>query len=248
MRQRVIYRIAWRSVAAVSAVVMLLAGVGKLAPTTARPSAPGDCPRVDVVSARGQHEPPGTAGAMLAPMAGALADRLPPTVALHAVPYDAGSNVIASANDGIQRLADHLSTMRSRCPATRFVVLGFSLGALVVGEAFAPDTRYPGIRRVRLPKAVESRVAAVVLFGDSRFNARDPHAYGTFRAGVSGQFPRPAAAFARWGNRVRLVCNQNDAVCQSGAPPSGDTGPHQDYVKYTDALVTYVASQLAPAS
>jgi Cutinase len=222
----------------IAATSFILAPQALAVPTTAT------CPQVEVTTARGQGEQAGSNGSVLGPMSTALQNQLSQTVKIYPLPYDAGQDVVASSNRGITLLTQHLSSMRTTCPNTKFVVLGFSLGAVVVGETFAPATRYPGITTLALPTRIDAKVAAVVVFGDVRFNNTMPQSAGTFLPNVTGQLPRPATAFARFGDHVRDVCNQADGVCQAVDVSQTNPQAHQDYVKYTDDLVWYVRSQL----
>ncbi|MFI7587857.1 cutinase family protein [Spongisporangium articulatum] len=206
------------------------------------------CAAVEVISIRGQGEPAGSGygggGYVLGPMQQALETRLSQTVKLYPLPYSAGQDTLGAANQGIPLLIDHLVAQRSACPNQKFVILGFSLGALVAGEAFTPPSlRYSGVTKYALPTTVDSKVAAVAIFGDGRFNASGPEAYGTFVRGLNGQIPRPADSFSRFNGHIANVCNQYDGVCQ--AISNGQPSAHQDYVKYTDDLVWWVGSLVA---
>jgi hypothetical protein len=245
MRSRVTAARRLRSRAVVAAIAFgTMAASLTLAPQAQAVTSTSGCPQVEVTTARGQGEAAGTNGSILGPIATAIQKQLPQTVSIYPLPYDAGQDVIASSNRGITLLTQHLVSERQTCPNTKFVVLGFSLGAIVVGETFAPSTRYPGITTLALPTSVDPKVAAVIVFGDGRFNAAGHEAAGTFIPGVSGQHPRPATAFARFGDHVRDVCNVKDAICQAVDPSQTDPAAHQDYVKYSDAAAYYVYNEV----
>jgi len=201
------------------------------------------CPDVEVITVRGMGEPAGN-GWVLGPIANAIQSQLTQGVKFYPLPYAAGQDIIANTNQGINLLTAHLDQMAGSCPRTKFVVMGFSLGALVVGEAFAPTTRYPGVVSTPMPTRVDSHLAGVLIFGDARFNSHGPEAAGSFWPGVDAPYARPATAFARFGNHVRNVCNAQDGICQNLPGTQTTELAHQDYVKYTDAVVSYVRSQL----
>ena len=226
------------------AAALLTAGLGA-APAQAVVST-ATCPDVEVISVRGMGEPAGTPGWVIGPIVDTMQNQLTQRVSSYPLPYAAGQDLIANTNAGITLLAQHFRAKIKACPATKYVVIGFSLGALVVGEAFArPATRYPGVITTAMPTTLDSRLVAAIMLGDGRFNANGPEAAGTFWPGVSAPYARPATAFSRWGDHVRNVCNAQDGICQAIPPTQSTELAHQDYVKYKDALTLYVAGTLS---
>lgn len=203
------------------------------------------CPEIEVISVRGMGEPAGTPGWVIGPIVDSLQKGLSQGVSSYPLPYAAGADILANTNQGITLLIQHLNSKIAACPATKYVVIGFSLGALVVGETFGrPSTRYPGVVTTAVSTKVDSRLVAAIMLGDGRFNANGPEAAGTFWPGVSAPYARSATAFSRWGNHVRNICNAQDGICQSIPATQSTELAHQDYVKYKDAITLYVAGTL----
>jgi Cutinase len=233
-------RLTWSASVLTSLTALSLAFAG---PADAVPST-ATCPQVEITTIRGQGEPAGN-GWVLGPIATSLQSKLTQTVKIYPLPYAAGLDLTQNFNQGIKLLTSHLDSMARTCPKTRTVVLGFSMGAIVAGETFAPTTRYPGIATTALPNRIDAPLAAVIIFGDARFNSAGPEAAGSFWPGVDAPYARPATAFSRFPNKVRNVCNATDGICQNLPSTLTTERAHQDYVKYTDAVISYVRAQLA---
>jgi Cutinase len=111
---------------------------------------------------------------------------------------------IDSINQGKSALTAALSPKRA-C-SQPLILLGYSQGALVVGDVLAG-----------LSDADASRVAGVGLFGDPRFDPADPTAAGSFdpkRFGIAGTVYGKRQLGARFIGRGRNYCYSEDLVCQ----------------------------------
>jgi cutinase len=89
------------------------------------------------------------------------------------------------ANDIIKRLTDQ----DQACPNQKFALVGYSQGAAVMHLAAG-----------RIPAAIQSKVLALVMFGD-----------GNVRLGSLGAFPGTMA------QRTMENCNPGDPVCSPGS-------------------------------
>lgn len=218
----------------------LAAGLcGPAAPASAVASTQ-DCARYELVGLRGQTEPAGFGG--LGPIVTAVVAGT--SVPIKAVPlaYDANADTLVGVNDGITKLVGYVEGRALACPSTRFVLLGFSMGAYVVGETLSTAARYPGVVGARFSAATSGRIAAVVVYGDAGFNARaGALAAGSFTPGVDGRLARPANALSAWTSRMRDVCNADDVICQANGTSAA---AHQDYLKYADATARFVEAVL----
>ena len=125
---------------------------------------------------------------------------------------------MVSANAGITMLADHLTSQAAACPKQRFVLLGYSQGAWVIGDALAGGG---GGVAPRVSATLGQRIAAIVFYGDPRFTAGEPYNRGTHLEGVSGVIPREPGGLATYAKRIRSYCDSDDTVCQSGATGQG---------------------------
>ncbi|OBJ42065.1 cutinase [Mycolicibacterium mucogenicum] len=189
------------------------------------------CPQVEVIFARGRNERPGT-GRVGTAFVDALRAKTPLNVGVYAVNYPANVEIAQGANDISSRIQD----MAGRCPDTRLVIGGYSLGAASAAVALTSDNPGWGFNRP-LPPGMDSHIAAVALFGNV-----------THRMGGSNIGPA-------YLDRTIDQCNGADPVCMAGLPQTitqlqGDWQNHlQDgYIGsgMVDQAADFVAARLAP--
>ncbi|TGZ81845.1 hypothetical protein EX30DRAFT_235070 [Ascodesmis nigricans] len=111
----------------------------------------GNCPPLEIIFARGTTEPQGL-GTLGAPLQREVNALIPGTTAT-AVVYPASANFMASASQGSTWATDYLNKQAAACPQTKFVLGGYSQGAMVV-HGVNPDA------------SVKDRIVAVAVFGD----------------------------------------------------------------------------------
>lgn len=107
----------------------------------------------------------------------------------------------ASVADGKDALRAVIDGAAAGCPATKFVLIGYSQGAHVVQDVVDA-----------LPDSARRQILAVALFGDPRFNPRAKGALDTFspaRHGLLGQRDLHAQDVP-----TRTYCRAGDPVCQ----------------------------------
>ncbi len=156
------------------------------------------CPDVNVVFARGTGEQPGL-GIVGTPFAQAVASDLPgKTVTDYAVNYAADVSQ-ASAGPGATDMTSHIVSLAAQCPATQFVIGGYSQGASVTDIAIGIQTTL-GTGSV-IPAADAAKVRAVVVFGNP--------------LRLSGQ--TIAADSPAYGPKSDEFCNAGDPVCGNGS-------------------------------
>lgn len=147
------------------AVALAAAGLHIAAAGAPVAAAPG-CTDIDVVVARGTDEP-GFFGAEIGdPLVGTLREVLPAPLSGYRVEYPASLLDTGSVGAGSRDLVGHIARLAESCPGTRFVLAGYSQGAVVVHTALgtAVTAAIPGA--VRLPAELAGRIAVVLLFGD----------------------------------------------------------------------------------
>ncbi|GAB4590078.1 cutinase family protein [Nocardia sp. IFM 10818] len=183
------------------------AGFGGAA--TARADEAG-CAAVDVVVARGTTEPGHFGAAVGDPLVELLSARLPGPMSAYRVNYPA--DLTFSIGLGSADLVAHLTQQAQACPGQRFVLVGYSQGAVVVHAALGTGAAMwiPGV--VVMPDWLGDRVDAILLFGDP--------------ARLLG-----AAVPERYLTRTGSWCIDGDPVCQ----PGGNTPAA--HVAYGAALV-----------
>lgn len=138
---------------------------------------------------------------------------------------------LASVNEGITSAMDELTTEASQCPNMRFVLAGFSQGAMVMHEL---------LLRLSDPNNSEGpaylrRIVATVLIADPakvsrsnamRFGSAPASAQGIrtfFKADLRVQpidVPTPSSTYD--------ICNKGDLVCDTSWSTFGNYGPALD--------------------
>jgi len=175
---------------------------------------PMECSRLLVVMARGTGEP--AKGQLLSPVSRAIEKEDPDAIKTLNLDYPADTNVNEGGTEGVRRLIDTLNVQADHCPAQRFALLGYSQGALVIGDALSePAMRLVGENAGELTDQAGSAVLAVVLYGNPRFSPSEPFDEGDFDASLSGILPRQPDGLAPYADRVRDFCVARDFICQS---------------------------------
>ncbi|KUH81680.1 cutinase [Mycobacterium sp. GA-1999] len=145
---------------------VVLAAAGLIAPviTGQREAVPlaaaQSCPEAELIFARGRTESPG-AGVVGNALISALRNKTDKNVNLYAVSYPADYEIDIGANDMSSRIQD----MAGRCPDTRLVLGGYSLGAAVTDVVLAAPIAAFGFDKP-LPPGMDRHIAAIALFGN----------------------------------------------------------------------------------
>nr|WP_269327656.1 cutinase family protein [Kineosporia mesophila] len=190
-----------------------------------------------VITARGTSEPLADSN-LLSGVARQIAAAHPGRTRHYDVPYPADAVSLsttpgdaffgASADEGVRLLVGELNVAARKCPQQRSIVMGYSQGALVAGDALiGASVRDAGRDEAELTPTAAGNIDAVVLYGDPRFVGREPFNVGDYDSTVDGMMtdPRPAGALDAFVDRLRDYCVADDFVCQSG----GRFAPHVSY-------------------
>jgi hypothetical protein len=181
------------------------------------------CAPVSVISARGTTEPQ-SGSKLLKPVGDSILARSPGATYTELVYPAAWSG--GSANAGVAALVKLLNSSAAQCPDQRYVLLGYSQGATVVGDSLVPPAgRAAGKSAGQIAAAVPGKIAAVVLYGNPRFNPTESYDRGTFDHAKQGVTPRAAGALGAYASRLQDFCNRRDLVCQT----KGNWGAHLGY-------------------
>lgn len=197
-----------------------------LAPGSLPTAVAAPCPDVEVVFARGRIEPPGT-GRVGEAFIDALRARTAKTVGFYAVNYPADTEVTRGAND----MSRHIQYMAAKCPDTRLVLGGYSLGAAVTDVVVAVPAPIFGFNRP-LTLGMDDHIAAVALFGNGTRKVLGP---------VSELSPL-------YGDKTIDLCTSDDPVCNDNLDPETweDNWPAHQYRAYIDSgLVDQAADFVA---
>ncbi|WP_288148150.1 cutinase family protein [uncultured Bifidobacterium sp.] len=228
----------WAVRAAAAVVAFLLTGAltllfnGPSHTDTAAPGAWGESgcdaqKQARIIVVRGTEEPAGQS--LMSPLASRIAAELGDHAQVSDLDYPA-SWESGSEAAGVNRLIAVLNAQSAQCPAMRTVLLGYSQGAMVVGDALsAPDTRFNEDNGYELSPVARGHIVAVELYGDPRFSAAASYNSGDFDRAVDGILgalgARGAEDFGEIADRTVSFCTARDFACQAG----GDTEPHGSY-------------------
>ncbi|MFD3745220.1 cutinase family protein [Nocardia sp. NPDC058633] len=197
MTYRKAIRIVARHTARALSVLLLAAGVGA-AMSPGSTAWARSCAPLDVVIARGTVEPGYLGAAIGDPLNAVLSAQLPVETTAHRVEYPADLLVPTSVSDGTRAMTSHLVGRAAACPDQRFVLVGYSQGA-VVTHGVLGSAPLPGMWV--LPHELSPRVVAVLLFGDP------------LRL-IGATVP------ALYADRTANYCAAGDPVCAGGVFPA----------------------------
>ncbi|WP_203671252.1 cutinase family protein, partial [Catellatospora methionotrophica] len=108
-----------------------------------------------------------------------------------------------SVDAGKTALKARLEWFTQTCPSQRYVLIGYSQGAHVIG-----DTLVSG-----LSAATKARIKAVVFFADPSYRAGEPYNYGLGQN--NGTFARSPGQLSEFSSRIRSYCFPKDRFCQN---------------------------------
>ena len=175
---------------------------------------PRDCDPLLVITVRGTGEP--KKGQLLSPVARAIEKADPDRVQTFTLDYPADTDVNEGGTLGVRMLIDTLNVQAEHCPDQRFALLGYSQGALIVGDALsAPELRLVGETVGELSEDAAERVLAIVLYGNPRFAGGEAYDVGDFDEALGGILPRTAGSFEAFADRMQDFCVAGDFICQS---------------------------------
>jgi acetylxylan esterase len=156
------------------------------------------------------------------------------------------TNYSSSVAHGDSAIKSQIAADVANCPDEQFVLVGYSQGAQVVGDALGgggsgnlgtPAT--PGV-----PSSTAARILAVIQMGDPRRVPGFSFDVGT-APGATGLFPRPASeTLAPFAAKIQSYCDTGDPFCARGA----NLGAHLNYTqKYNNAASAFVTQRLNAA-
>ncbi|CUA76916.1 hypothetical protein RSOLAG22IIIB_02396 [Rhizoctonia solani] len=175
---------------------------------------PSSCSAVQLVHAAGTTEM--GLGLVGTPLAKALASAIPGTTS-YAVPYSTIAEYVVTVQAGASTTAQYLAAQSARCPDQKFILSGYSKGAMVM-------------HGTKLDDSIKSKVISVLVFGDP-LRSQQTAAWPIDSPSVD-LAPRAAS-----GNQnVASFCNNGDMFCN----PPGTIVPHLAYA--TDGSINDAAN------
>lgn len=215
---------------------------------------PLECTPYLVVTARGTKEPK-QKKQLLSPVVRAITKAFPDLVQYADLDYPADTDVNEGGTYGVRLLTDTLNVQSDTCPDQRFVLLGYSQGALIIGDTLAaPDTRLVGATVGRLSQESADRIVAIVLYGNPRFSGAEPYASGSFDEDLGGILPRQPDSLDEFADRIADFCVKDDFICQSSMDLNEEghvayykNGMQREGAEFViDLIQERVSSQAAP--
>ncbi|KAJ1306244.1 hypothetical protein OPQ81_010948 [Rhizoctonia solani] len=173
------------------------------------------CSSVQLVHASGTTEV--GLGIVGAPLARALATAFPGATS-YSVPYSTVAEYLVTVQAGSTMTVNYLKQQSAKCPDQKFVLSGYSKGAMVMHGATLDDS-------------LKSKVMGVIVFGDPLRSSRtaawpinSPSVNTSPRGGNTGS------------QNVASFCNNGDMFCN----PPGTLMPHLAYA--TDGSIQAAAN------
>ncbi|EFQ30654.1 cutinase [Colletotrichum graminicola] len=225
-----------------------------------------ECRDVHIFLARGNNEPyPGRQGKLVTAICDGLDSCDYEDIQFYnplPAPY------CQSIVDGVANGTAQITAYNKRCPDAALVVSGYSQGAHVVGDVMGGGggTFFQGCQQKPTPgmdatKAPGNKIAAVLLFGDTRHTANQPY---NILGGApdNGLFPRPAnqlAGLMAFSKVARSYCADSDPICAGGKTAanhlnyfdiySGDAGKWvQEMVGKPDTTTSSMPTSASPTT
>lgn len=176
------------------------------------------CADYDVSFARGTGEPPGLGSVGEAFVSAFRARVAGKSVDAYAVDYPASLDFI-QAGVGTNDLSSHIQHAASVCPATKFILGGYSQGAAVV-DVLLSDSPPRETYTNPLPRPLDEKIVAVALFGNP--------ANGRTRFSDPNPSVREADLSIRGDQLSKVIdlCNPHDIACD---PAGGNLDSHVTY-------------------
>ncbi|ALC06928.1 hypothetical protein CDES_12920 [Corynebacterium deserti GIMN1.010] len=210
------------------------------------PTQPEWCPAVEFLSAPGTWEsaanddpinPTANPASFMLTITQPLQERYSPDdVKVWTLPYTAQFRNINSQNEmtydesrteGLSKMTGELVSMHNECPATEFIIVGFSQGAVIAGDLAAQI----GSGQGAIPA---DSIRGVALVADGRREPGVGQYPGTFVDGVGAEValqplnllvqpivpgatmrgPR-VGGFGELNDRVQDICAPNDSICDA---------------------------------
>ncbi|QIK61901.1 cutinase family protein [Leucobacter viscericola] len=215
---------------------------------------PQECSHYLVITARGTGEP--SKGQLLSPVAKDISKARPGEVTTEDLDYPADTNVKEGGTRGVRVLIDTLNVQAEACPDQEFVLLGYSQGAMVIGDTLAAaDTRMIGETTGALNADAAAHVLAVVMYGDPRFEGKESFNVGSFDPELGGIMPRQLGSLDPYADRISDFCVEGDLVCQASlaageSRDAVDSAQEQHVAYYTNGMqkegAEFVIDKLGP--
>jgi acetylxylan esterase len=213
---------------------------GGTSPSTKVAAPASQCAAVHIIATRASTERPGAG--IIGSLVSSVQRASRQTVSTEATDYPAALNPYGpSVQAGVRALTGQITTKAAQCPNTKFVLMGYSQGAHVIGDVLGGSGR----QSLTAPTAplnaqLAAKVTAVILMGDPRYVPNKSFNAGTSR--TAGLFPRGNdAALDGSAAKIQSYCDTGDNFCARGA----SLATHLGYTrKYNTAAQRFVLQRI----
>lgn len=136
----------------------------------------------------------------------------------YAVPYDTRAEYFSTVAAGATLTANYIATQASRCPNQRFILSGYSKGALVIHRMYQSHLFYPLLFPQTSPiligtsltNATKSKVLSILVFGDPGRNSNSAWPINSPSVDLA---PRDGSTPTQ---NIASFCNTGDQFCYPG--------------------------------
>ncbi|KAF2965272.1 hypothetical protein GQX73_g8280 [Xylaria multiplex] len=146
-----------------------------------------------------------------------------------------GVSYDASATQGTASVVSAVTSLNSRCPSTRIVLIGYSQGGQIMDNALC------GGAGATLTGNALAAVKVAIFMGDPHNVVGLPYNVGTCTAGGFAARPSGFQCSPASPSIIKSYCDSTDPYCCNG----NDANSHQQYVvKYGSQALAFIKSKL----
>ncbi|TQN72028.1 Acetylxylan esterase 2 [Colletotrichum shisoi] len=124
---------------------------------------------------------------------------------------------------GVQNSAKQINFFAEACPESQIVLMGYSQGALVLGDILAGRGDNSVLRNLTQPLVKSCgagrQISAILLYGNPRHLPNQTYNVGNVSAAdATSKYPRTATQvtdLSKYANRICDFCNFHDRVCDA---------------------------------
>ncbi|KAJ5997709.1 hypothetical protein N7499_005894 [Penicillium canescens] len=208
---------------------------------------PDGCARVHAIIARGQGG--GDDLNVMSTLSDLILQQIPGSTTV-GLPYD-HENVLSNeakrltVHDGAVLMQEFIEEYSESCPETKLVVVGYSMGAIVIMDAICGTSQVGFFFVAPLARSYNESIIAAIAYGDETYIPGMPWNVGNCTLGI-GLTPRLNAALCDpFGNSLQSYCDYGDEQCCSPYPADGNAAHHTYVTKYNQNVVDFIEYRLA---
>ncbi|UQC76608.1 axe1 cleaves acetyl side chain groups acetyl xylan [Colletotrichum lupini] len=178
------------------------------------------CADVHYFEARGTTLPyPGSLITVIDPLMKAFPNSNYEDIVYPATDESGSDSYFVGVRDGAKQIISYAEA----CPESKIVLMGYSQGAMVLGDILAGGGDGNVLGNYTKPlvdaRTVGDHIAAILLYGNPRHMPNQTYNVGNASTfGATGKYPRTAgqlASFNVYADRVHDYCNYQDGVCDA---------------------------------